>query len=149
MYVLTSIRELDTSSECGQVCPGHQAQGVRLCGGAEGRRQLAVRRYKDGGQRGHVSQHTGGGAGGAAGPGGRGGGGQNTSASKLLSGWEGSVGGAQIDVSLGCSAFAGDHNQGEQGNNGDVLPELPGSRDTPPDSLLLEPLLTTTPSTVL
>ena len=33
---------------CGQVCPGPQAQGVWLCGGAEGRRQLAVPEDKDG-----------------------------------------------------------------------------------------------------
>ena len=63
-----------------------RAQGVRLCGGADGRRQLTVRRDKDGG---HVRQHTRGGAGGAgaARPGGGGGGGeggQNTPASELL-----------------------------------------------------------------
>ena len=87
MYVLTSIRELNTSSEhCVDRCV--QTHGVRMCGGADGRRQLAVRRDKDGG---HVRQHTRGGAGGAgaAGPGGGGGGGeggQNTPASELLSG---------------------------------------------------------------
>ena len=100
MYVLTSIRELDTSSEhCVDRCvqdPRHRVSDFVVGLRAGDSWQCGETRMGDSEDMFASTQEE-----------------EQEGRIQLLSCWESSLGGAQLDVSLGCLAFIGVHYKGE------------------------------------